>query len=158
MNYFIPIILIAWTDVIVKRCYVQIWLKDKFPNWADLPDFWKDSIPNDRWYRIRWVYVLTFGGLALTWAFSSIQTFCVTVILLGGLWEHIIFEWTATLVYGDYRKNWLWLHPKPVWLKGYPLVSLVAKLRGRAYGEIVASDVVVLGVVSMIVVAGILTW
>jgi hypothetical protein len=150
----IPIILIAWVDIIVKRIYVQIYLKKEYQKWADLPNFWKDHIDNDYWWRLRWVYTLNFGlGLPITYMLTDWQTTLITLILMGGLAEHIIFEWTATLLFGDYKSEWLWLHPFPAWLRAYPVIRWVAAARGRLT-VITSGDVVVLGVTGA-VLAGI---
>ena len=63
--------------------------------WKDINDFWKDSIPNDNIFRLRWVYVLVFVlGMPLTAAisvyFQSWYVLLYTIILLGGTWEHLL--------------------------------------------------------------------
>ena len=72
------------------------------------------------------------------------QITLITAILMGGLWEHIIFEWTASLFFGDYRSKWLWLHPFPEWLRAYPVIRWVSAWRGRTVVT-TSGDVMVLG-------------
>lgn len=159
MNYITPYTLLyAMTanigmgavDVFVKGWIVMKFILPRYGNnWADLPDFWKDHIDNDSLLRIRWVYVLSIGGIIITVYTMGWIVGGITLILMGGLWEHVWYEWIGTAIFGWYRKNWGWLHEKPYWLISYPILKLLMNIRG--HDEPTAGDVAILATTAIIV-------
>lgn len=143
--------LMGTVDVFVKGWIVMKFILPRYGNrWADLPDFWKDHIPNDHWYRLRWVYVLSIGGMVITIYIMGWIVGGIALILMGGLWEHVWYEWIGTAIFGWYRKNWLWLHKKPYWLISYPILYWLTILRGHK-GQPTAGDVAILAATALII-------
>jgi len=145
-------ILMGVVDVFVKGWFVMDILLPRYGTWSKLPNFWKDSIPNDKIYRIRWVYVLTLGGLFITFILTDWRTTIYAAILLCGMWEHLWNDWIGTLIFKWYRDEFMWTHPNPVWLKEAPWVSSISN------GNPKVKHVLILATVTLTLLLGVEIW
>jgi hypothetical protein len=118
-------------DVVIKEFYVKKHLGDKYGHWNLIPNFWKDKIPNDKWYRIRYamvlnaVFMIAAGFMAKTWWGSVIYLYLACIN-----WEHILYQWIAGFFLKE--KKYFDLHNTPTWMEGLPWNKAFARYHGES--------------------------
>lgn len=128
IKIFFLILFASLIDCIVKEKYVKdyLWIKKYASQWVAVPNFWKDSIRNDRWYRIRWAIILNLFFIILsgltTW---SIWGSVIYLFLALCYWEHIFYQWIAGFIVKD--KKFFDLYDEPIWLNSIPWGLWLAK-------------------------------
>jgi hypothetical protein len=163
---------VALIDIAVKEWYVKQQLLQKLiknhcpkhpeAGWNWIPNFWKDSIPGGRWYRIRWSYVLNGAGILLAgylqyryyqWIdllsaieksklhlhsplFYGISAGIVYWWLIFCNAESIFYQWFKKLVHlrnPDYK--WFDLYDNMEWLRCLPFNKWFAKYLYHCYKD-----------------------
>ena len=133
MNYlstvFLYIVYVAFVDVLINEFIVKQYLLVD-DNWAALHNFWKDSIPDDKWYRIRYAIVLNALGIAMVIYFSQ-DIYCVIIyfyfLLINS--EHILYQWICGFVISG--KKLFDLSDEPGWMEGLPWNKWLARYHGK---------------------------
>ncbi len=127
---FLFIILASAFDVLIKEFYVKLYLLSKYGDWTKLPNFWKDKIPDDKWYRIRYAIVLNFVFIVLV-GFYSVDIYCILIYIYFLLinTEHVFYQWISGFVVPG--KKYFDLTDEPVWMEGLPWNKLLARYHGK---------------------------
>jgi hypothetical protein len=126
---------IALIDIAVKEWMIKGWLLPRkygtifiiyvsnawCNDWNKVPNFWKDSIPGGRWYRIRWSYVLTGAGIIFTWYWLGLPSAVAFWWLIFCNAESIFYQWFKKLVHlQDDTIKWFDLQDKELWMANLP--------------------------------------
>jgi hypothetical protein len=131
-------------DIAVKEWYVKLLPKRIDENcpynpragWKYIPNFWKDSIPGGRWYRIRWSYVLNGAGIIFTWYWLGLPSAIAYWWLVFCNAESIFYQWFKKLVHlknPDYK--WFDLQDDEEWMKCLPFNKWFAKYLYHCYKD-----------------------
>lgn len=138
LETFVALIIIAAIDVAVKEVYVKkyLWIRKYNYNWGALPVFWRDMIPDDHWYRIRWAIVLNIAGSALAALWTHHWLGAVCYFYLAGInWEHVFYQWLMGFIFKPRR--YFDLDDNPAWMEGLPWNRWLARQHGR---DVVGSE------------------
>lgn len=133
---FLLLVLVAMVDVAVKEFYVKdiLWIERENGLWGKVPNFWKDMIADDHWYRIRWAMVLNGAAVGVAWFLFGWQGAGLYLYLACCNWEHIFYQWLRGLFrWSDALFD---LPNHPAWMEGLPWNKWLA----RRHGENVVSS------------------
>jgi len=156
LKIFLVMFAAACVDVAVKERYVKkkLWIRKYNCSWGRVPDFWKDMIPKDRWYRIRWAYVVNgvFCALGALWA-NDVRGAALYLYLGGINWEHVFYQWIRGVF--ERPRRFFDLTDMPQWMEGLPWNRWLARNHEK---EVVTSEeiltVTVIGTGALLLVIG----
>ena len=124
---------VALIDIAIKEGLIKGWLLPKLNNdWSKVPNFWKDLIPGgkwcNKWYRIRWSYVLNGAGVIFTWYWLGLPSAVAYWWLTFCNAESIFYQWFKKLVHlKNDTVKWFDLQDDEEWMKCLPFNRWVGK-------------------------------